>query len=327
MATIKDVAKEAGVSVTTVSRILNNRGYISKETRKKVYDAMDALNYRPNEVARSLFKKKSNILGLIIPDVGFSFYGEFTRHFEETAHKKGYKVLLCNSSNDSEKEKEYIKMLKSNQVDGIIMGSHSLDIKEYLDLNLPVVALDRILSPKIPCITSDNYLGGYKATSKLIENGCKKIAHISGSLKLNTPANRRTDAFIDLVKKKEIDYILIETELNKFSFTKYLEIIEKLLLEHKDIDGIFASNDIVGMAAIRIAHKLNIDIPNKLQIIGFDGVDISYLSTPQLTTIRQQIDVMAEESINTIIRLIEGNILDEYEKVIPIKFIEGETTK
>src|SRR5471030_2413619 len=133
MATIKDVAEVAGITVTTVSRVLNNRGYISEKTRKKVYDAMQQLNYRPNEMARSLLRKKSNLIGLIIPTVAHPFFSELTNYIEYYAYKLGYKILLCNSYQDSVKEKEYIMMLKSNQVDGIIMASHTLEIDEYLN--------------------------------------------------------------------------------------------------------------------------------------------------------------------------------------------------
>ncbi|HEY8804339.1 MAG TPA: LacI family DNA-binding transcriptional regulator, partial [Clostridium sp.] len=163
MATIKDVARVAGITVTTVSRVLNNRGYISDATRKKVYDVMEELNYKPNEIARALFRKKSNILGLIIPNVSHPFFAELTNYIEYYAHKKGYNILLCNSYQDSAKEKDYIEMLRRHQVDGIIMGSHTLETSEYMNTDLPIVAIDRNISDNIPYITSDNYHGGVLA--------------------------------------------------------------------------------------------------------------------------------------------------------------------
>ena len=119
MPTIKDVAERAGVSVTTVSRVLNNRGYISQATRTKVYQAMEELDYQPNEVARSLFRKRSKIIGLIVPTVAHPFFGELTSYLETYAYSRGYKVLICNSQLDASKEQEYIGMLRRNQVDGI----------------------------------------------------------------------------------------------------------------------------------------------------------------------------------------------------------------
>lgn len=128
MVKITDVAEKAGVSVTTFSRVLNDRGYISQATRDKVYQAMKELNYQPNELARSLFRRKSNMIGLIVPNVSHPFFSELAYYLEEYAYQKGYKLLLCNSNGDVFKERKYIEMLKKNQVDGIIMGSHVLDV-------------------------------------------------------------------------------------------------------------------------------------------------------------------------------------------------------
>ena len=131
MANIKDVAKEAGVSVTTVSRVMNDRGYISEKTRKKVYDAMEKIGYHPNELAKNFFRQKTNIIGLILPDISISFYAEETKYIEEYLYKNGYKLMLCNAYNSKEREKEYINMLQRNKVDGIIIGSHTLEIEDY----------------------------------------------------------------------------------------------------------------------------------------------------------------------------------------------------
>src|SRR5690606_38079980 len=172
MPTIKDVAEKAGVTVTTVSRVLNNRGYISEATRQKVYKAMEELNYQPNELARSLFRGRSHLLGLIIPTVAHPFFGELSASIEAYAHSKGYKVLLCNSQLNRKKEKEYIEMLKRHQVDGIIMASHTMEVDEFAKVNLPIVTFDRRIGADIPYVSSDNYQGGKLATNLLIDKGC-----------------------------------------------------------------------------------------------------------------------------------------------------------
>src|SRR5690606_5987687 len=177
MATIKDVAEKVGVSVTTVSRVLNNRGYLSEDLKRRVREAMEELNYQPNEIARSLFRKKSNIIGLIIPDISHPFFGEIAKQIEYYAYKNQYKILLCNSQLNKKKESEYINMLKASQVDGIIMGSHTLDIREYSSINLPVATLDRHVSETIPYVSSDHYQGCVLATKLLLTKGCQKISH------------------------------------------------------------------------------------------------------------------------------------------------------
>lgn len=325
MANIKDVAEVSGVTVTTVSRVLNNRGYISEATRQKVYDAMEKLDYQPNEIARSLFRKKSNLLGLIIPDVSHPFFAQLTSYIEYYAYNCGYKVLLCNSYSDVIKEKDYIDMLKRHQVDGIIMGSHNLETADYLNLKLPIVAIDRYLSNEIPYITSDNYRGGVLATELLISKGCKKLAHISGPLELNTPANKRYKGFMDVVKEKNIEHVVVETRLNDFGNQEYKKIISDLFHEHPDIDGVFVSSDMIGATLISVSKSIKKKIPKDIKIVGYDDISIASLMVPSLTTIRQPIEEMGRLSIDLIVRQIEGKEIS-IENIMPITLIERKTT-
>ena len=325
MANIKDVAERAGVTVTTVSRVLNNRGYISEKTRNKVQVAIEELNYQPNEIARALLKRKSNIIGLILPDVAHPFFSNLSKYIEYFAYENGYKILLCNSYQDSKKEKEYIEMLKRNQVDGIIMGSHTLEISEYLDLKFPIVAFDRFLSEDIPYITSDNYSGGAIATQLLIDKGCKKLAHISGPLILNTPANKRCESFIDVSTKNNMPYVIVETELNSFNIEAYENIIYSLLEEHPDVDGIFASSDFIAACIVHVSSSLNKKIPEDLKIVGYDDTLIAPLIVPALTTIKQPIEKIGKLAIETIINQING-IEVEKENILPIELILRKTT-
>ena len=324
MPTIKDVAKRAGVSVTTVSRVLNNRGYIGEATRKKVYKAMEELDYQPNEVARSLFRKKSNIIGLIVPTVAHPFFGEMTSYIETYAYSRGYKVLVCNSQLDSSKEQEYIWMLRRNQVDGIIMASHTLDVEEYKKLELPVVAFDRFISKKIPYVTSDNYQGGKLAVELLLELGCTTIAHMCGSLNLDMLANQRHRAFMDVAEERKVPYFTVETDINVFEVKKYEELLLDLFSRHPDVDGLFLNSDIMAVAAMKVCSKLGKRVPEDVKIIGYDDVSIASLVSPEITTIRQPLEQMSELSV----RLIEG-LVDKkpvsVENCLPIELIRRGT--
>jgi len=325
MPTIKDVAKVSGVTVTTVSRVLNNRGYISQATRTKVNEAIKQLNYQPNEIARSLFRGKSNLIGLIIPDVAHPFFAELTSSIEYYANKFGYKILLCNSYLDSTKEKDYIEMLKRHQVEGIIMGSHTLETTEYLDTNLPIVTVDRNISGKIPNISSDNYYGGKIATQFLVDRGCKKLAHISGPLILDTPANKRFQAFIDVTTKKHINHVVVETRLNSFEIEEYEKLIYELFSEHPDIDGIFASSDIIAACVINISNVLGKEIPRDIKVVGYDDINIASLIVPSLTTIRQPIKEIGEMAIKSIIDQLEERPTSN-ENILPVEIIVRKTT-
>lgn len=325
MATIHDVAKIAGVSVTTVSRVLNNRGYISEKTRKLVYDTMNELNYQPNEIARSLLKKQSNIIGLIIPSVSSPFFGELTAFIEFFAYQSGFKLLLCNSNLDPIKEKEYIEMMKRNRVDGIIMGSHTLEVEEYTELHRPIVTIDRKISDNIPYISSDNYLGGIAASRLLISKGCKKIAHICGNLSLDLLANQRTDAFLTQMKEANIEQIVIQTDMNVFDYPQYERIIRRMFREHPDIDGVFATNDIIASFIIKIGRELNYAVPERLKIVGYDDIQLASWSTPSITTIKQPIESIGELSVELIRKQLEDELV-EMSNILPIELIERETT-
>lgn len=325
MPTIKDVALKAGVSVTTVSRVLNNRGYLSEELKKKVYDTMKELNYRPNELARSLSRSKSNIIGLIVPFVSHPFFGELTSHIEEHAHRNGYKLLFCNSQLDKHKELEYIDMLRSSRVDGIIMGSHTLEVEAYRQIHLPLVTFDRQISPDIPYVCSDNYHGGAMATSLLVDKGCRKLAHIGVHPHLNLLSRRRYDAFRDIAEQHGIWHTSLHTDINGFRLEEYAQLAEQLFREHPDIDGIFASSDIIAAQMLKTCQENGRSVPEDVKIIGYDGIALRSLYTPQISTIRQPIEEISRLAVELIIQQVQGNTVAS-ENILPVELAAGATT-
>ena len=234
-------------------------------------------------------------------------------------------MLLCNAYNDSKKEQDYIDMLKRNQVDGIIMGSHTLEVSEYLNLRLPIVAIDRYLSENIPYVASDNYNGGILATKLLIEKGCKNLAHISGPLTLNTSANGRCEAFVRVANENKIPYVVTETRINNFDKEEYERLIYKLFKENPDIDGIFASSDMIAACIVQVANVLEKSIPRDLKIVGYDDINIASLIVPSLTTIRQPIKQIAKLAMEVLINQIDEKKVN-HENILPIELIERRTT-
>jgi LacI family sucrose operon transcriptional repressor len=324
LATIKDVAQKAGVTVTTVSRVLNNRGYISDATRNKVHRAMQELHYQPNEIARALLRKKSHIIGLIIPTVAHPFFGELASYIEYYAYQAGYKILLCNSHLERNKEKEYVEMLKSNKVDGIIMGSHTLEVDEYVNLDLPVVTFDRKISDDIPYFASDDYEGGRLATQLLIAKGCQKIAHICGNLNLNLLANKRYEAFSVEVTRRKIDHVVVQTDIDVFNINQYEKIVHNLFTEHTEIDGIFTS-DLTAIHVIQACNRLGKKIPDEVKIVGYDDIQLASLVVPQLTTIRQPIEELSRLAMELVIKQINDETVS-MENILPVTLIERSTT-
>ncbi|OIJ18110.1 LacI family transcriptional regulator [Anaerobacillus alkalidiazotrophicus] len=329
MANIKDVAERAGVSVTTVSRVLNNRGYIGKETRKKVEEAMAEMNYSPNQIARALQKSQSYILGMIVPDSNHPFFSELIKYVEMYANEKNYKILICNSLDQPKKEARYLNMLSENRVDGIIMCSHTLDVDAYKQVSFPIVTFDRIISNQFPYVACDNFRGGELATEHLIELGCKNLLHISGPLKLDLLANRRADAFKLSCMKHNVHYEVIEGSNDNLTFEYFTDlIIDKISEDLSKFDGVFCSNDIVAYALYLYATENGIKVPEQLKIVGYDYHSFTrMLQTPKLTTISQPTNRLGKVLSSTIMNMIENKDEETINNtVIDVELIKGHTT-
>ena len=321
--TIIDVARHAGVSVTTVSRVLNNRGYISQTTRDRVQESINALGFIPNELARSFFTKSSRLIGLIIPTTANPFFGELTFYIEKYLSKEGYKLFLCNSINEQENEKQYLRMLQENRVDGIIVGSHSLNITEYDKLPLKAVCVERVVNPTLPVIQSDNYRGGYLATEALLQAGCRHILCFSGDFKLNAPANQRYTAHRDCLHAHGLS---AKIESIPFTFTNEEKVkkISAVLDAHPDVDGVFAGDDLLAAIVHSYAVRHGISIPSRLKLVGFDGAEITRLIFPALTTVQQPIEQMAAKSVEILLRLIDGENVPAV-TTLPVSLYRGTT--
>ncbi|WP_059046181.1 LacI family DNA-binding transcriptional regulator [Paenibacillus rubinfantis] len=329
MPRIEDVAERAGVSVTTVSRVLNNRGYISEKTRNKVHQVMKELNYQPNEMARALFRRKSNMIGLIIPAVSHPFFSELAYYLEYYADQQGYKLLLCNSNRNIAKERKYIEMLNKNQVDAIIMGSSVLDIEHYLNLNLPIVSFDRTVAEDIPIVTSDNFQGGKLAAKLFIDKGCQHPVYIyrgiGGPHHGALLANARAQGYDEELAAAGLKPVHLQLEITDEDQPGNPSEVIRFLTEHPQVDGIFASSDVIAAEVIQACHQLNKNIPKDIKIIGYDDVKVATLVSPQLTTIRQPIREMGERTIELVVKQLDG---EEVPKVnsFPVELVERETT-
>ena len=325
MATIVDVARLAGVTPTTVSRVINNRGYISEKTKKRVQEAMDELGYQPNEIARSLTKQKSNTIGVIVPHISHPYFAKLISNLENEAAKKDYKIILCNSKEKAEKEKQYLDMCKSNRVAGIIICSGNVESNKINTGGIPVVLLEKNFEEGKLGIQCDNYQGGKLATEHLIECGCKKILHLSGVIDEEMPADNREKAFIDVCSKNEIEYFIKKYDIDTYNQMNYYDYIKAALNEIEGVDGIFASSDLIAAQVIQVCNEIKIRIPEDIKLVGFDDVDISQLTTPRITTVHQPIKEMARLSIG-LIDAKYNNIEVNEKTILSIKLIIREST-
>ena len=222
MATITDVARVAGVSKNTVSRYLNERGYMSEKTKSAIQDAIDLLHYQPNQIARSLTTKRTNFVGLVIPDVVQPFFATMASRIEDELDRRGYKMILCDTMHSPAKERKYLDMLTANKVDGIIVGSHSVDI-DYSGIGLPIISLDRSLADDIPVVHADHVQGGHIAAEAFLKHGCRKVVQFVGYSKVLSPSAQRHKVFAERMRDHGVECFTYELRLNQFEFSSYLQ--------------------------------------------------------------------------------------------------------
>lgn len=322
MVTIRDVAKKAGVSVATVSRVLNNKGYSHEDTRKLVNDAIKELNYKPNEVARSLFKKKSRLIGLLLPDIRNPFFPELARGVEDEIQEQGLHLIIGNADEKPEKEIDYIQTFKQNNVIGIISTRNQAETELYENLSIPVVFLDRITNDH-PSVYADGLDGGRKAAREIIKRGSKRIALLRGPIEVRTAQDRFKGAVEELCNAN-VDFQVIRSS---FSFDDAEKVAKTLFENFPETDGVIASNDLSAAAILHEALRIGRSIPDDLQIIGYDDIPLSKLLFPPLSTIRQPAYDMGREAAKLLIKIIEKQPLEQKNIRLPVTFIERQTTR
>jgi len=325
--TIDDIAEYAKVSKTTVSRVLNNRGSLSQKTKEKVFSVMKELNYYPNQIAANLSKKRTMLVGIIVPDASHPFYGTEIKYIEEYLYHSGYKLMLCNAGESKEREKEYLFMLQCNKVDGIIIASHTLDLDDYSKVSLPVVALDRYLGRNIPTISADHEQGGRLAAEELVRCGCKRVAQIKGYSAVQTPSNERHVIFRKIMEENNIVCLDFELPLNAFRFMEYLDFVHDVFANEPEIDGLFAVDNIA-CAACKIAPSMGIKIPEHLKVIGYDGTELSLMGQLSLSTIVQPIRKIAQTTVDILLSMMSNENFNSLEMSIklPVTFTKRDTT-
>lgn len=325
MATIREVAKLAGVSPATVSRVMNGTANVDDDKKNRVLEAIEKTGFQPNQLARALFKNSSRLVGLIVPNIDNPFFSELARKIEEEAFKRGYQIVLCSSGNNSDKELSNIRMLSRMKADGIILitnGEHTG--KMIKETDLPVVVVDRHMTDggEIAYIESDHYTGGVLATEHLYECGCRKIVCLRGPQEYAS-GRLRFKGYQDVCRKYGLEEMYIDTA---YTFEAGLKSAELLLKKYPEADGIFAANDIVAISTYKVLKNHKIKVPKDVKLVGFDDIRFSSLVTPELTTIRQPIGKMGELAVDIICNYAEGKPYDEA-CILGVELVKRETTK
>lgn len=328
---IKDVAKEAGVSIATVSRVLNDIDVVNEDTKKKVLDAIKKLGYRPNIVARSLKTQRTKTIGILVPDISSGFYPEIVRGAEDVANIYDYNVILCNSDFDSNKEKEYLRVLKEKMVDGVIYMSSSLE-EEVLniinELDLKTVLVEtKDKDESLPSVTIDNVNATYEATNYLLEKGKQNIAFVGVKKDAMNAWGDRYIGYESALSDKllKVDDALVFTKNLKVS-TGY-QAVEKFESLNKDYDAIVCASDEIAMGVINGLREKGKRVPEDVSVIGFNDNAVASVFYPKITTIKQPSYDMGSVAMRMLIKILNKKELEQANYILDYKLIERESCK
>lgn len=317
--TIYDVAKRAGVSRQTVSRVINDRLDVAPETRTRVQDVIRDLNYRPNAVAQSLSRQKSYLLGVV--SAGLKYIGPSVtlKGIVDQAESLGYGLLLKTVSNfDVHDVLPILQWFQSHQVDGIIWAVPEIgENRKWLDqdilyTNLPIIFMAMAQHERVSIVCIDNIQGGRLATRHLIDMGCKHIGHISGPMDWLDARQRKQGWYLTLSEGgyDTSDKMCAEGNWSSKSGKRaFLELIDK----YPEMDGLFVANDQMALSVLQTVFELDISVPNSLKVVGFDGIPESEFFSPSLTTIYQNLEDLGCTAVNELVQLIEKRNTPNYE--------------
>lgn len=313
VAKLKDVAQLAGVSVTTVSRVINSYGSLSEKTIKKVHAAMRELNYQPNALARAMQGKPSKFIGLIFPNIINPFFAELVNELERQLFTKGYKTIIASSAENPEIEHEYLNMLMANQVDGIISGSHNLDIAEYHQIKAPIVSFDRYLADNIPIVSADSYQGGKLAAKYLLDHHVHRIAVMVDEDQSVSPTVNRLQGVVDYLGQQHRSFEPLDVHQ-----TDLAEAFPGIY------DGVVASNDVQALEICNLYQQAGLALNRDYFVTGYNGSRLIRQTNPELPTVIQPIAALSAKLIATLLDRIAHPQATVPSAVVPVQFYQPE---
>jgi LacI family transcriptional regulator len=331
--TIKDVAKKANVSISTVSRVINKSKPVSEDIRERVEEVIKELNYEPNQIARSLVMKKTNLIGVIVPDISAFFIGEVLNAIDQIAKVYKYDIILCNSYAEKEQELKYLNLLMNKHVEGLIFISYKIEKehKKFIkDADFPVVLINRFIKElDVISVSIDHEQAAYDMTKYLIDKGSKKVALIRSGYSDDIFINGQLLGYKKALKEANIEYNSKLIYEGIFRIEKAYLLVEEMIKENNLPDAIFATSDDVAIAVMNCLLDNGYKIPEDVQVAGFYDTKIANLFRPRLTTIKQPIFDLGSVATRMLIKKINDEIGKDEEniKIMSHELMKRESSK
>ncbi|WP_141335516.1 LacI family DNA-binding transcriptional regulator [Paenibacillus sp. tmac-D7] len=324
MNTIKDVAKEANVSIATVSRVINGKDKVKKETREKIQRAIEKLNYVPDQAARTMKINRTRTIGMVVPLLSNEYWAKLAEIIQRALIKKGYTLIISTTNYERESDNPCLTTLLERKVDGLIIGTlfkgeeaeKEKYIQMFIDQRIPLVSFSHI-NNNITSISGDNLRSSMEAVEYLIRLGHQKIAFIGSiSTGMDRELGYRNALMLNDIAVDET-LILSDKHEHVYFFSQYgYQCAKELVLSNKEFDAIFCSNDLIAIGAIKALEEMGLDVPSDKVVVGFDDIDMAGLYRPALTTVKQPIEEMANAAIDVLIEQIENPVENYVQKKI-----------
>lgn len=328
--TIYDVAREANVSMATVSRVVNGNPNVKPTTRKKVLATIERLGYRPNAVARGLASKKTTTVGAIIPDISSIFFAELARGIEDIATMYKYNIILSNSDQNKDKELQLINTMLEKQVDGIIfMGGNISEehVQQFSTASVPVVlAATYDGTDSIPSVNIDYEAAAYEATRQLIEKGNKKIAFVSGKEEY-TSNELKHQGYLRALKEASIEIVDEYVVNGDYTYDSGIKAIQQFMELNDKPTAVFAASDAIALGVIHGAQDLGYQVPDDIEVFGFDNTRLATMVRPTLSTVVQPMYDIGAVAMRLLTKFMNKEEVEEQKVILPHRLIERNSTK
>lgn len=331
---IKDIARESGVAISTVSHVINNTKFVADATREKVVKAIEKLHYRPNLIARGLRTKSSRTIGVLLPDISQPFFAQVVKGIESVARLRNYTLIMGCAFYDIEEEKRQLNSMLDQNTDGIIFfcGYDSYEhIMQVHDSNIPVVVLDREIGNKdIPSVLVDNFAAMENAVQHLYDLGHRKIGFITFPFENQSTIRRRYEGYCSALKKNGLvynpDFVIIDDQMRLQELKGTYAVIKQKVEEKKIPTAIITLADFLAIGAMKAVKEFGLSVPDDISIMGFNDEMICAFSDPPLTTVKQPKKLMGETAANLLIDIIERKKIENKNIILETEIVKRGTT-